>query len=179
MVDRLSTKGRSGISLTQRPLFLLTNERNLHDPSVPVPMQVLSEIRIVSLAHTVLLNSLSSFQDAVTQMRGGQHRIHFVSRRDVIPGDTCGCKAADENERNKLVFIGRPRYEIACANQTAFVQWIAQVKQREEDTVRKWQHQRAEVEAARRANTSTSGRTGGAAGATRPVVAVSGSASSG
>ena len=174
MVDRLSTRGRSGISLTQRPLFLLTNERNLHDPSVPVPMQVLSEIRIVSLAHTVLLNSLSSFQDAVMQMRGGRHRMHFVSKRDVIPGDFCGCKAADENDRHKMVNMGRPKYELACANQSEFKRWIAKVKQAEEDSVRKTKHQRAEVEAARQANISTSSAVG-AVGATRPVVAISAS----
>ena len=70
-----------------RPALLAHNARSLHEPSVPVPIQVLSEIRIVSLARYVPLNPMSSFQDAVTQMRGGRQRVHFVARHDVLPND--------------------------------------------------------------------------------------------
>jgi hypothetical protein len=78
------------------PLFLLTNAYSIHTPSVPVPVQVMSEMLVTSLAHTVMLNPLSSFQHAVLQLRGSGVNVHFVSREDVIAGDTCECTAADE-----------------------------------------------------------------------------------
>ena len=124
--------GADGVPLTKRPMFLLTNAHGLHEASVPVPLQVLSEIRITSLAHTVLLNPMSSFQDAIVGMRGGRHRLHFVKRVDAV--DTCGCIAADERELDKLGSVGEFRGNL-CSNATAFEEWIRAVRQREHDVI--------------------------------------------
>ena len=130
-------------------VFLLTNARSLHEPTVPVPVQVLSEIRIVSLAHTVLLNPMSSFQDAVSQMRGGTTRLFFVGKHDVVRGDTCGCSATDERELAKMGKYGKLR-ESLCNNLTAFHDWIKTVKKKEEQVILK----RREFYKAKAENTS-------------------------
>lgn len=54
------TPGLSEVPLAQMPRFLLTNRapRLPHAEDTPLPISVLSEIRIVALAHTALLNPL-------------------------------------------------------------------------------------------------------------------------
>jgi hypothetical protein len=55
------------------PIYLLTNDAFLHtprqhSPGVPAPVTVLAETRIVSLAHTVLLNPMSSFWHTIDRL---------------------------------------------------------------------------------------------------------------
>lgn len=122
------------LALTERPRFLLTNSRNLHDVSVPVPVQILAEIFIVSLSHTVVLNQMSSFQHAVIQMRRSMDGVHFIQKRDVVLGDSCGCSAADEKELEKMGKVGKFRDSL-CSNNTAFEEWMLGVKKREANII--------------------------------------------
>ena len=101
-----------------------------------MPMQVLSEINIVSLAHTVILNPMSSYSEAVVQMRGSRRNVFYVSRTNFVPGDTCGCNAADERDFGQLGSTGSFRKRL-CANVTAFEEWILGVKQSERETIAK------------------------------------------
>ena len=103
-------------------LFLLTNERNIHQKGVPVPIQVLSEMRIASLAHTLLLNPMSSFQDAIRQLRGNARRVFYVERKDIIKNDLCGCTAADELPLRGHALLQR---EELCSNATLFKDWLS------------------------------------------------------
>lgn len=125
-----ATLARLNMDISARPLFLLTNARNLHAETVPVPVQVLSEIRITSLAHAVLLNPESSFREAVVQMRGNREQVYTVRRQDVLQGDNCGCSASDERELEKLGELGALRSNL-CANHTAFEEWFDEVRKRE------------------------------------------------
>jgi hypothetical protein len=78
------------------PLFLLTNlaERRpvgLHPPTVSLPLSVLAETRVVSLAHVALLNPISSFKETVRALRGGCPTcgVVTVAQEDVVQGDKC------------------------------------------------------------------------------------------
>ena len=133
---RLSRREPIGGNLLAKPLFLLTNIRNLHAATVPVPIQVLSEIRITSLAHTVLLNPMSSFQEAVVQMRGGRDRLHFVTKKDTVRNDHCGCSAADEQELQTMGKLGEFRNTM-CTNSTAFELWMREVRDKELELIRR------------------------------------------
>ena len=130
-------------------LFLLTNEHNVHEPGVPVPIQVLAEMRVASLAHTVLLNPMSSFQDAIRQMRGHGERIFFVSSRDVLPNDYCSCTAADEDPK----WASR-RLDL-CANASAFRTWITGIESGEKANIEK-RRESWRVENANKPRSSTS-----------------------
>ena len=81
------------------PIFYLTNQVRLHDDTVPVPVGVLAEARIASLAYLSLLNARSSFVPTVRRLRiadgAPTGRVHVVGRGDVV--DSCDvCGAFDE-----------------------------------------------------------------------------------
>jgi hypothetical protein len=122
-------------------LFLLTNERNIHESGVPVPIQVMAEMRVTSLAHTVLLNPMSSFQDAVRQLRGSADRVFYVDKRNFVADDYCGCTAADE-----MAQFDRQRREL-CGNMTNFRGWLSSVETAEKTNLAKrregWQRAQA------------------------------------
>ena len=101
---------------------------------MPVPVQILAEIFIVSLSHTVVLNQMSSFQHAVIQMRRSMDGVHFIQKRDVVLGDSCGCSAADEKELEKMGKVGKFRDSL-CSNNTAFEEWMLGVKKREANII--------------------------------------------
>lgn len=141
-LQKLSRK-HVGAGLESMPRFVLTNSRNIHQPSVPVPMQVLSEIYIVSKAHTVLLNPMSSFKDAIVELRTrqAQHNVHFVYQADVVTGDVCQCSAADENEKGSAAAGERQK---VCTNSTAADEWRREIKLRETE-IKNRKHQRGHL----------------------------------
>ena len=114
------------------PLFLLTNARKLHEAGIPVPIQILSEVRIASLAHTVLLNPMSSFQETVRQLGTNITRFAKVNRHDVVDVGGCGCTAADEESLGGRDL--RTRQHL-CQNATAFRNHLNNIKRAEKRVI--------------------------------------------
>ena len=93
------------------PRFLLTNQRTLHAPGTPVPIGILAELRVASLAHFVLLNPVSTFQSTLSVLRAGASRsicggktrgcslnagVRFVQPGQVLKDDRCeACSSVD------------------------------------------------------------------------------------
>ena len=86
-----------------------------HEPQIAIPIQILSEMRIAALGHTLLLNPASSFREGITSLRqadraeaeakctlaGGRNcrvrdRVYYMEQKYVLPGDHCGCDSSDE-----------------------------------------------------------------------------------
>jgi len=94
-----------GMDALRLPRFVMTNQPRsppLHDPSVPVPLAVLSEIRLASQARLVMLNPFSSFQQTIERLRASRGStdaralgVDLVRERDVA--DDCeACVSANE-----------------------------------------------------------------------------------
>jgi hypothetical protein len=100
-----------GSEARRMPRFTLTNQVDRHDPSIPVPLGILAEVRIASLGHTVLLNPLSSFQGSVLRLRVSNRSVFFVQPEDVIKDDPCeSCVSTNEPAVTKhyAVLCGAP-----------------------------------------------------------------------
>jgi hypothetical protein len=88
--------GVDDVTLTRRQSPVVSASGR-HELGVPVPLQILAELRVASLARAVLLNPLSSFHHAITSLRGGkQEGVGFVTQDEAIQGDHCECSAIDE-----------------------------------------------------------------------------------
>ena len=142
----------SGQVPRELPIFLLTNvapkliKRDpqwhwgdirliAHEPGVPVPIQILSEMRIASLANTLVLNPGSSFRDGINSLRqmdrkeaetrcrlsGGTKRkcapkdkLFYMQHKDVIPGEHCGCESSDEDHADGARTLKRGGFARLC-----------------------------------------------------------------